>query len=421
MSEPNAPRRVRRRATIPGQRVVAVQRPDAGRPPKPQPPRVITRIEISGRTILQIILTLVAIVLFWRLRSIFLQVFIAAILAAALYPAVARLQRRGFPRGAAIITVFGSFIGIVALVVFLIAQPLVEEAQQFIEDLPGYIEQARGILDNNQDLYNRITEAANSGAADPSAVIDPLLTAGRGVVTGLSGFVIVLIMAVYILLEGEKALNWLTRDLSPQNRYKLRKLMPELIRVVSGYVTGQAINSTLFATFAFTVLTIFGVPQPLLLAVIAAFADAIPIVGVPLATIPAVLLAFTVSPATAGFVAIAYIAYQQIENYIIVPRVFQGTLQISPFAVLLAVLIGTNLLGVIGAILALPVAAAIPVIERVWLGEDIPEEFAELAEDRPEDGAAGFPVAQQVVIEHADQVTVPPTEPQAHPTGGERS
>jgi predicted PurR-regulated permease PerM len=283
------------------------ERPSAPQPLRRPVPRVTTRIEIPSRTILQIVVTIAAIALVWRLRDIALQILIAGILAAAFAPLVARLQRRGLPKTSAVITVLISFLALVAVIIFLIAQPLVNESQQFIENLPAYIEQAQGILNANQDLYNRIIEAANNVASDPTTVIAPLLTAGRDLVSAVGGFLIVVTMAVYILLEGDRALTWLTRDLAPHNRRKLRHLMPELAQVVSGYVTGQAINSTLFAIFTFVVLSILDVPHPLLLAVVNAFAGAIPIVGVLAATIPAALLALTVSPTTTVIVLGSYL------------------------------------------------------------------------------------------------------------------
>lgn len=134
-----------------------------------------------------------------------------------------------------------------------------------------------------------------------------------------------------------------------------------MTKVISGYVVGQLITSALFGVFAFVTLSLLGVPQPLFLAVVAAVADAIPIAGVLIATVPAVLLALTVSPPAAGAVLVAYIAYQQVENYVIVTRADRSTLQISSFAVL----IGGTLPDVIGVLLALPAAAVVPVIEKI--------------------------------------------------------
>ena len=115
-------------------------------------------------------------------------------------------------------------------------------------------------------------------------------------------------------------------------------------------------------------------PQPLLLAIIAAITDAIPIVGVPIATIAAMAIALSVGWQTSLIVLGLYVAYQQFENYVLLPRVFGSTLQVSGLSILVGVLVGGQLLGVIGIILSLPVTASIPVIERVWR-ERLPEKL----------------------------------------------
>jgi predicted PurR-regulated permease PerM len=167
----------------------------------------------------------------------------------------------------------------------------------------------------------------------------------------------------------------------------VRQALPEISKVVSGYLAGQVITSLLFGIFTFTVLSIAGVPQPLFLALLAGILDAVPIVGVFIATIPAFLLALTVSVPAAIAVLIAYVVYQQIENYVIVPRVYRNTLQISSFAVLIAVIIGSELLGIVGALIALPIAAAIPVVERVWI-QPMPKPSSVAEEPEPGSGTA---------------------------------
>jgi predicted PurR-regulated permease PerM len=144
-----------------------------------------------------------------------------------------------------------------------------------------------------------------------------------------------------------------------------------MARSVNGYVVGQAINSALFGIFALVVLTILGVPAATVLAFIAAIGDAIPQIGVTLATIPAAILALTVSPQTAILVIGLYVAYQQIENFITSPRVFSKTLKLSPLMTLFAVIIGGNLLGVIGVLFALPITASIPPVWRIWTGQEM--------------------------------------------------
>jgi predicted PurR-regulated permease PerM len=178
-------------------------------------------------------------------------------------------------------------------------------------------------------------------------------------------------MTAYLLLDGERIYRWCVRYLPEDQEAKVRQAIPEISHVVSGYIAGQVLTSFLFGTFAFLLLEALDVPQAIFLAVLAAVMDAIPIVGVAIATVPAALLAYTQSLTTAIIVVAAYVAYQQLENHVIVPKVYSETLKVSSFAVLVAVVIGGELLGIIGVLLALPMAAAIPVVERIWIGERV--------------------------------------------------
>jgi predicted PurR-regulated permease PerM len=325
---------------------------------------------LPAKTIAKVILTLVIIWLLTKLWTIFLLLFIAVLLAAALNPAVRRFQRLGVPRSGSVAIVFLALLGFLALILLLVIPSLIDEGREFAEELPGYVEQTQDILKDNPDLYQRIQDAANQGSADPSVVFSGFLAFSSGLISAVSNALIVLVLTIYILSDGQRIYAWCIRYLPEKQEDKLRRAIPEVSRVVSGYVVGQLITSGLFGIFTLIILSLVGVPQPLFLAILAAFADAIPIAGVLIATIPAVLLALTVSWKAAAIVLIAYLAYQQVENYIIVPRVYRGTLNVSSFAVLISVLIGGQLLGVIGVLLALPIAAAIPTIERIWIEEE---------------------------------------------------
>jgi predicted PurR-regulated permease PerM len=147
--------------------------------------------------------------------------------------------------------------------------------------------------------------------------------------------------------------------------------------VVSGYVIGQAIISTLFGIYSYSVLSILNVPQPLLLALFSAVAVVIPIVGAPVATIAAMAIALSVSWQTSLIVLAAFALYQQFENYVLLPRVYGNTLRVSSLSILVGVLVGNQLLGVLGIILSLPLTASIPVIERVWR-ERVPDDIEAL-------------------------------------------
>jgi len=347
--------------------------------PTPFASKVVTRVEVPLRTIVTVALALFAIWFLVQIWQILLLIFLAFLLAVALLPAVRRFEHRGLPRVAAVGATFLLMLLGVAAFLGVVAPPLAEQASSFITNLPVYMENIEGVLDDYPEARAYVDRLSEEGAGGGSIAVpfSRLLSFGAGVVTGLANTFFVLVLTFYLLLEGERTFKYGARYLTPALRYKLRRVFPEITRVVSGYVTGQLINSVAFGTFAFFSLVIVGVPEPVLLAVLAAFMDAVPIVGVPVATIPAVVLALTVSVPAALTILGLYIAYQQFENYVMIPRVFGNTLQISSLSILVRVLVGGQLLGIIGIIISLPLTAAIPVIEHVWREDVPPEELRE--------------------------------------------
>jgi predicted PurR-regulated permease PerM len=247
---------------------------------------------------------------------------------------------------------------------------LVRDGQQLASDLPTYVERLRPYFKGHPEAYARVQKVANERANDPGLYLSHARTVGQIAASFLAQLVLLLTMTAYLLIaDGERILFWCFRYLPARQRAKVRLALPEVSHVVGAYLIGQLITSTLFAIFAVVVTFAFGVPEAILLALLAFVADAIPLVGATIATVPAVLLAWTVSPSHALIVLALYFVYQQIENHFIVPRVYKNTLQISSFGVLLSVAIGAHLLGIIGALIALPIAAAIPAIEKIWREE----------------------------------------------------
>jgi predicted PurR-regulated permease PerM len=350
----------------------------------PESEKTVTRIEIPIRTILTVVFSLLIIWVLIQILGILLQVFLAFLLATALLPLVKRLENGGMPKGIATTVVFVGLIAMIAGFFGIIVPPLVEQGQNMVDNAPEYLQRFEGIIarypsineqyqtlkENGLTGEGQGTEGSGAAAAVP---VDQVVEISAGIAGRVADTFFVLILTFYLMLEGNRTWQFLSRYFTPRLRYRIARSYPEITRVVSGYVIGQGINSLTFGTFAFVTLTILGVPETLLLAVLAAVFDAVPIVGVPVATIPALLLALTVSWQTAAIVLIAYTIYQQFENYVMVPRVFGNTLQVSSLSILVGVLVGGQLLGVIGIILSLPITAAIPVLERVW-NEDLPEE-----------------------------------------------
>lgn len=354
--------------------------------PTPESQKTVTRLEIPIRTIVTVALSLFAIWVLLQIWGVLLQVVIAFLLATALLPLVKRLERRGMSKGLASGVVF---LGLVAAIVgffWIIVPPLITQTQSMIDNAPDYLNRFERYINRYpslQEIYDRLREQGidGDGQEGGSGVpVEQAIQVSADIVSRLASTFFVLILTFYLMLEGDRSWRFLSRYFTPRLRYRIRRSYPELSRVMSGFVIGQVMTSLAFGLFAFVLLFALDVPEPLLLAVLAAVLDAVPIVGVPLATIPAVLLALTVSWQTAVFVLIAYTIYQQVENYVLVPRIYGNTLQVSSLSILVGVLIGGQLLGIIGVILALPITAAIPVFERVW-NEPLPENIIAAEEE----------------------------------------
>jgi predicted PurR-regulated permease PerM len=191
---------------------------------------------------------------------------------------------------------------------------------------------------------------------------------GQSAATGLVTSAIVLVLTLYLLLDGKSLYAWVLAFVPRTYREKVATTMAEVSDVIQAYVSGQLLVAGLFAIFAAGLLTIIGVPAAAPLAVIAGVCDVIPVLGILLAIVPAVLLGLAVSPGTAAVVGLVYLGYHLAETYFILPRIYGNKLKISTLSVLLALLVGGRLQGIIGAVLVLPLVAAYPIIERHWLG-----------------------------------------------------
>jgi predicted PurR-regulated permease PerM len=334
--------------------------------PQPVTRSLTVRHELPNRTILQVLVVVAAAWLLGRLWSQLLLFAIALLLATAIDPVVTRLETRGWSRGRAVGLILVLVIGTIALLLAIIVPPTVEQGQRLIDNLPSYIDRLEARLEDYPALQQWVQDARDTGTVDSGLVLRGALSTGGGLASGVTNSFILLAATAYLLLDGPRMFAWLIGGMAPHNQARTIRIRQALSRIVGGYLRGQLITSALFGGFAYVTLSLAGVPEPLALAVLAAFFDAIPLVGATLATIPAVLLALTVSTPTGLVVLVLYIAYQQVENYVITPRVYHEELDVPALAILLAVSVGSSLFGIAGALLALPIAAAIPAIVRAW-------------------------------------------------------
>jgi predicted PurR-regulated permease PerM len=335
----------------------------------PERERVDLHIHLPTRTVVKVLLTLLVVWAGLRLWPQFVLLLISLLLAVALHPVVTSLERRGLRRGAVVGLLTLAMCTAAALLITVVFTSLAEQLSKLVQDFPGLRDRVAQRVPAHYPTVRRIVEEIFALPSSPEVAIQLKrpLALGTVALSGVVSTFFTVIVTIYLLLDGKRLYAWLIAYIPRVHRERMAMTAEEVSEVVCAYVRGQAVVSVLFTVFAVLVLSICRVPAVVPLALLAGLCDVIPVVGVILATVPAVLLALTVSPATAALVFCCYVGYHLLETYFIGPRVYGSSLRLSTLAVLLALLAGTTLQGLVGAVLVLPLVAAYPIIERIWL------------------------------------------------------
>ena len=277
---------------------------------------------------------------------------------------------RRFPRWMAILLLYLVMIGALTGVGFMIFPPLVDQARQLWSAVPDMLERgqafliSKGLLRGPIEWREIVQRAPVSGG---SGAVGTVFGAVIGVLGGLFGLVTILILAFYFLIDADTIVNTTVRLFPRDRRRRAAQAFRNVTSRVSAWLAGQLFLAAIIGGSAAIALWLMGVPYFYVLALIAALGELIPIIGPLLAALPAIAVAFSVSPALALGVALFFLAQQQFENHVLVPKVMERQVGVSALGVIIALLIGGSLLGVVGAILAVPTAAIVHVlIEEIW-------------------------------------------------------
>jgi predicted PurR-regulated permease PerM len=331
-----------------------------------------------------LIATYIVVQLLWDARHVLSWIFIAVFLAMALNPAVDMLERRIGRRGPATGIVFLAALAAIAGIGWLFIPTLVNEVNDFADEVPIYLDdltEGRGRLGFLQERYHLVDRAREAleegGASRLFGFSGTALAFARGIVTTIVAILTIAFMTFFMLLEGRKWIERFFSLLRPESQKRWRKVGHDIYRTVGGYVTGNLFISLIAGTLTTIVLLATGVPYAIALGLIVAILDLIPLAGATIAAIIVGTVAFLSSGITVGIiVVIFFILYQQVENHLIQPVVYGRTVQLSPLVVLIAVLIGAELAGVLGALAAIPVAGALQVLLLDFLRQRRGEEPA---------------------------------------------
>ncbi len=319
-------------------------------------------INIAASTILRAVLILLALVFLYLIRDILMVVFVAIIIAAAINGPVSWLQRHKVPRLLGVIFIYLLFLLLLALIVSLIFPPLAEQIKQLTVYFPGFMEKI-GLsvqewwghykLDGN--LQNLLGRISNKLAQATSSIFATII----GLFGGLLSAIIILVISFYLSVQEKGAKIFLVSLAPSEHRNYLADLIERIENKIGGWLRGQLLLMLIVGLLTYIGLYLLGIKYALTLALIAAFLEIVPYVGPILAAVPAVILSFFQSPFLALLVVLLYVVVQQSENYVIVPQVMRRTVGLNPIIIIVAMLIGAKLAGVLGIILAVPVAAAI--------------------------------------------------------------
>ncbi len=338
----------------------------------------------------------------WTLRTIVVYVIIAFFFTLLLTPATRFLRKRGMSHGGATLLVF--LVGVLALIglVYLFAEPLVTAAVHFGQQVPTLVREAKkghgplGRLVFRLHLQKYLSEGSTKITSQITKVLKPAtaFSVGAAAVSTIVAIATIAILTFFTMLEAPRLWSGFLHLFRPSTGERLRLVVDESIRSVTGYMLGNGLTSVIAGVISGVTLAILGVPFALLLGVFVALVDLLPLVGGLLAGVPVVIIAAIHSVPAGIIMLVVFLVYQQIENHVLNPIIMSRTVQLNPFWVLIAVLVGATLGGrvagglgtFVGALVGIPFGGALQVIVReLRKGPDAAERHGPLTAADPSD------------------------------------
>ncbi|HEV2059044.1 MAG TPA: AI-2E family transporter [Solirubrobacteraceae bacterium] len=334
---------------------------------------------LTTRQIARILFTIAALsallYLLVQLRGTLLLLGVSVFLAVALGPAVDFISRGRLPRAAAILVVYVLIVCVFGGVLSLIVPPVVNGATDLSQDIPGYVSDLRDSetirsFDNKYDITSQLQEEAQKLPDKLGDAAGALQGIAAGVVNTAFQLLTILTMTFFLLLDGRRIANFFITRFGRQREDRLRDIGERIYKSTSGYVAGALTITSINGILTFIVLTILGVPFAVPLAVLMSFFGLIPLVG---ATIGGVIILivtlFNDFPSATLIYGVFLVVYQQVENNVLQPFIFKRTVNVPPLAVIVAILAGASVLGIVGALIAIPIAAALQIVLKEYYGD----------------------------------------------------
>jgi predicted PurR-regulated permease PerM len=359
-------------------------------------PRSRVPVRTIAATIGMVLLTAAVLLLGWEVRRVLTWIVVAALLAVILGPLVDITQRRlHLGRALATLLVFVVAIVVLAGILTIFVRPLAKEGPQFIDRVPSYVEQARtgrgpvGSLVQRYNLDDYLLRNQARLREGTNRLTTPALGVLRSIFSTVVALVTIFVLTFLMVLQGPKLLASWTAALPEGRQERVRRIAADCAKAVTGYMTGNLLISVIAAAVTYLVLWIMGVPYRGVVALFVGFADLIPLVGATLGAVVAIAVAALHSLPAAIVVLVVFVVYQQLENHVLQPVIMSRTVELSALTVLVSILIGVELFGFLGALLAIPVAGVLRVI-----GRDLYDGYRGRVKPDPTTGTDELPLSQ---------------------------
>ena len=324
-------------------------------------------ISISTSTIIKLVLVLLALFFLWLIRDILAILFVAIILAALIDPLADWFERHKIPRALSVILIYVVLIALVSLILILLIPPIVEEFGQLAENFGVYWESIGSwfrsfeLFTFDQGVPSGLEKGIESISENLSSAVGKVFGTITGFIGGIAATILILVITFYMVVE-EQSARKAYHSLAPA-KYQpyIAQLTSRMKKKIGDWLRGEIILALIVGTLVFIALKILGVNYALLLAIFAGMAEFVPYLGPVLGAIPAIFIAFAQSPLKALLVLAVFILIQQLENHLIYPKVMQKAVGLNPVVSIIALLIGAKVGGVVGVLLAIPVATVVNV------------------------------------------------------------
>jgi len=324
--------------------------------------------DVSALAILKVVLVLAAAYALFLVRDTLIVFFVAVILAALIAPLADALEAKRIPRSLTVLAVYVVIVALLMLVLSALVPPILEELRDFLGNFSRSWEfligkaGALSVYANQRGFEESVTRSLDTVTSELPQMVLGALGSISGALRGIFSLVLVFVLAFYMVVEGE-SVKQAVRLVTPE-RHK-RFVIASLVRVqrkLGSWLRAQIILSLTVAVMTYLGLLIVGMPYALVLAILAGLLETVPYAGPVIAAVPAIMLALSISPVKAGLALVVYIIVQQTESHFLIPKITQKFVGLNPIVSIMALLVGAQLAGIAGALVAIPIAASVTML-----------------------------------------------------------